>query len=197
MSRTRSAFVRLPSCGIAIAIVTLSAGPVRPQQPSMTARRVYVSPCKPVDTPSGNNAGRIDRVTTTAVTLDRQWLSNPTRGQAELTKVLAGNPLLLKYAVSNSAACKGSSCACPRAVKGAATTLGQTLDPSVTQDASTAFTRLYRQDSVSTFTGAILFLREHPEFVRRVADSLGRASRAMSTIRPVPTTPARTRPPGA
>jgi hypothetical protein len=198
MSQQRSAMLRRVPDAIAIAMIVVSSTPAHAQQASQSAQRTYTSPCKPVLTPWPNVTPRVDRVTTTATTLDRQWLSDPRRGQADLTRLLSGSSTLLQYAVRNAAPCKGTSCACPRASKGSATTLSQTLDPSLARDAMTAYTRLYRQDSVATFTGAMLFLREHPDFVRHVADSLGRASTTTrAASRPAATTSARTRPPGA
>lgn len=185
MGQQRSPIVRRVPGAIAIAMIVASSTPAHAQQASQSAQRTYTSPCKPVVTPWPNVTPRVDRVTTTAITLDRQWLSDPRRSQTDLTRLLIGNRTLLQFAVRNAAPCKGSSCACPRATKGSATTLSQTLDPSLARDAMTAYARLYRQDSVATFTGAMLFLREHPEFVRHVADSLGRTSMATRTpIRP-------------
>jgi len=191
MSRTRTLFSRvIQSSAIAIA-VGLSSTDASSQQTTASQRVYTTQVCKPVATPWRNITPRIDRVTATTTLLDRQWLSDSKRGEADLTRVLAANSTLLRYAVTNASGCKDRSCACPRTTKAAATTLSQTLDPALARDSRTALDRLFRQDSVATFTGTMIFLREHPEFVRHVSDSLARAS-AVRTAR----TPARTRPPG-
>jgi hypothetical protein len=177
--------IKASAIGIA---VQLPSSDARSQQPS--AQRVYTAKaCKPVVTPWTNVPARIDRVTATATMLDRQWLSDPRRSEADLTKLMVGYPVVLRFAVTNASGCRERSCACPRTAKAAATTLSQTLDPALARDPRTALDRLFRQDSVSTFTGAMLFLREHPEFVRHVSDSLARVSAlrsARSTVRPRP-----------
>ena len=193
MSLTRTSFARAIQASSIAILVGLSATEA-PSQRAPSPRVYTTQVCKAVATPWPGATPRIDRVTTTTTLLDRQWLGDPIRGQSDLTRVLATNSTLLRFAVENASGCKDRSCACPRAAKTAATTLSQTLDPSLARDSRTALDRLFRQDSVATFTGTMIFLREHPEFVRHVSDSLARArGTAVRSVR----TPVRARPPGA
>jgi hypothetical protein len=175
----------------AIAIAVGISSTEAPAQQSASQRVYTTQVCKRVDTPWTNPNPRLDRVNATTALLDRQWLSDPRRGEADLTKLLAANSTLLQYARSNAAGCKERSCACPRTSKAAGTTLNQTLDPALARDSRAALDRLFRQDSVATFTGLMIFLREHPDLVSRVSNSLAPAS----TVRSAGTA-VRTRPPG-
>lgn len=131
--------------------------------------------CRMPTTPWTLSVQRTDRVVATLQLFDQRWFRDSLRAQRDLTAILSANPTLLFHARQNVLSCVNRRCVCPRPQQNSKVSLTQTMDPYYSRDLLSAFGRMSRQDSASTYVGTTIFLREHARYVNRLRDSLVRS----------------------